>query len=197
MKTTKYDLHEAPLPWWIAPSTLFESEVRSAPFSETNRAQTIIFQGPKSIAQFIVDVANNAAETDADVDAEAEVEAEFAGLLNVSVGEVTELNMTEWTNHYVHCGKVWNDSWSCWVDDECSVCGHDIEPFMSQDSEGGVIVFVQPNFVPENGWPTGVSSLAELKDMALNNSGSNDSESNESCDEKATHESSNELQQPS
>lgn len=34
-------------------------------------------------------------------------------------------------NEYKHCGEVWEDQWSCACDDECPICGHDIEPFRS------------------------------------------------------------------
>ena len=39
------------------------------------------------------------------------------------------------TNHYTcaACGHVWDDEWSCAVDDECPICGADISPEDSTD----------------------------------------------------------------
>lgn len=49
-------LKDAPLPWSIVPSALFECQVVSSEFP--GGARTIIFQGPRNIAEFIVERAN-------------------------------------------------------------------------------------------------------------------------------------------
>lgn len=33
---------------------------------------------------------------------------------------------------YRHCGQEWEDTWSCASNDECPVCGAEIEPFDSE-----------------------------------------------------------------
>jgi len=33
------------------------------------------------------------------------------------------------TSTSAHCGEGWGNGWSCGCDDECAVCGHDIESF--------------------------------------------------------------------
>jgi hypothetical protein len=41
-------------------------------------------------------------------------------------------------NHYhcPDCGINWADEWSCTCNDECPCCGHEIEPYESEDSTG-------------------------------------------------------------
>ena len=34
---------------------------------------------------------------------------------------------------YEHCGQQWEDIWSCTCNDECPVCGAEIEPYKSED----------------------------------------------------------------
>jgi hypothetical protein len=36
-------------------------------------------------------------------------------------------------NFYRHCGELWEDTWSCACNDECPVCGKEIEPYKSTD----------------------------------------------------------------
>lgn len=36
-------------------------------------------------------------------------------------------------NYYRHCGTQWLDAWSCQCNDECPVCGAEIEPYHSDD----------------------------------------------------------------
>ena len=36
-------------------------------------------------------------------------------------------------NHYRHCGQEWEDEWDCMCNDECPVCGAEIEPFESEE----------------------------------------------------------------
>ncbi|WP_313479181.1 hypothetical protein, partial [Stutzerimonas kunmingensis] len=38
-------------------------------------------------------------------------------------------------NFYRHCGAEWQDAWSCQCNDECPVCGAEIEPYRSEDFE--------------------------------------------------------------
>ncbi len=76
--------------------------------------------------------------------------------------------MALFLNHYVHCGKTWNDTWSCMSNDECPECGtKDIEPWASEslDRKGesiGVEMHVGKDFVPATGWPEGIGSLQQL-----------------------------------
>lgn len=41
------------------------------------------------------------------------------------------------TNRYRHCGVEWADDWSCQCNDECPVCGAEIEPYESEDLPRG------------------------------------------------------------
>jgi hypothetical protein len=52
---------------------------------------------------------------------------------------VIELDDEEgsWTNHFYHCNTQWDDVWSCQCNDECPVCGHEIEPYASTDNDSG------------------------------------------------------------
>ena len=45
--------------------------------------------------------------------------------------------MTVLLNHYhcVECNTSWTDEWSCACDDDCPVCGRDIEPHHSEELE--------------------------------------------------------------
>ena len=36
-------------------------------------------------------------------------------------------------NYYRHCDTQWTDTWSCQCNDECPVCGAEIEPYHSDD----------------------------------------------------------------
>lgn len=36
-------------------------------------------------------------------------------------------------NFYRHCGKTWDDTWSCKCNDECPVCHKEITPYKSED----------------------------------------------------------------
>lgn len=36
-------------------------------------------------------------------------------------------------NHYQHCGQEWEDVWPCMCNDDCPVCGAEIEPYNSED----------------------------------------------------------------
>lgn len=38
-------------------------------------------------------------------------------------------------NFYRHCGVEWDDTWSCGCNDDCPVCGKEIEPYDSEDLE--------------------------------------------------------------
>jgi hypothetical protein len=67
-----------------------------------------------------------------------------------------------YTNHFVHCGVRWTDTWSCQCDDDCPRCGREIEPWASQ-SEEEFTIHVPPEWVPENGWPVGIANIEELK----------------------------------
>ena len=44
-----------------------------------------------------------------------------------------EPEFKQYTNFYRHCGTEWQDVWSCGCDDQCPVCGHDIEPYKSME----------------------------------------------------------------
>ena len=35
-------------------------------------------------------------------------------------------------NSYDHCGHGWSDIWSCACNDECPICGKEIEPYASE-----------------------------------------------------------------
>jgi hypothetical protein len=48
-----HDLKEAPLPWEIRPSVLFECVVLSSVIENT-MARAVVFQGPRKVAEFIV-----------------------------------------------------------------------------------------------------------------------------------------------
>jgi len=72
------------------------------------------------------------------------------------------------TNYYVHCKTQWNDNWSCQCNDHCPVCDHEIEPYASLDNEGtgspeDTTHHVSINFIPEGGWPKGVTRATELE----------------------------------
>jgi hypothetical protein len=43
------------------------------------------------------------------------------------------LNESTTLNFYSCCGLVWVDLWDCECDDKCPDCGHEIEPFESQE----------------------------------------------------------------
>lgn len=43
----------------------------------------------------------------------------------------------EWTNHYYHCNTQWDDEWECQCNDECPVCGGEIEPYASTENDTG------------------------------------------------------------
>lgn len=34
-------------------------------------------------------------------------------------------------NRYEHCGRVWQDHWTCMCNDRCPICNAEIEPFES------------------------------------------------------------------
>ncbi len=36
-------------------------------------------------------------------------------------------------NFYHHCDVEWNDAWDSMCNDECPVCGAEIEPYRSKD----------------------------------------------------------------
>jgi len=36
-------------------------------------------------------------------------------------------------NKYRHCEQEWEDKWDCMCNDECPVCGAEIEPYESED----------------------------------------------------------------
>lgn len=67
------------------------------------------------------------------------------------------------TNCYVHCGMVWADDWDCACNDECPVCHGEIEPFATIE-DGDLGLFVGQAFIPEGGWPAGMSCLEDLID---------------------------------
>lgn len=64
-------------------------------------------------------------------------------------------------NHYVHCRTIWSDVWDCSCNHDCPVCGAEIEPWASEP-ETDLDVFVNDDWVPEDGWPDGISNLEEL-----------------------------------
>ncbi len=35
---------------------------------------------------------------------------------------------------YRHCGVEWSDTWTCACNDECPVCGKEIEPYEVEDA---------------------------------------------------------------
>lgn len=70
--------------------------------------------------------------------------------------------MKEFNNHYVHCGTTWYDTWDCMCNDECPICFGEIEPWASVEIGGEMILHVSQDFVPEDGWPDGITSLQEL-----------------------------------
>ena len=41
--------------------------------------------------------------------------------------EVEEITPSWFVLTYRHCGQEWQDEWDSIVDNECPVCGHDIE----------------------------------------------------------------------
>ena len=47
--------------------------------------------------------------------------------------ELSELVNDKFRNHYKHCGETWTDEWDATCDDECPVCGKDIQPYKSED----------------------------------------------------------------
>ena len=70
------------------------------------------------------------------------------------------------TNYYVHCKTEWNDNWSCQCNDECPECHSEIEPYASHDNEGSeddTEHFVDEYFVPEDGFPEGITKATELE----------------------------------
>lgn len=38
-----------------------------------------------------------------------------------------------WLNKYEHCGQQWEGQWSCCCNDDCPVCGKEIEPYESEE----------------------------------------------------------------
>jgi hypothetical protein len=66
------------------------------------------------------------------------------------------------TNYYVHCRQTWKDTWTAMCNDDCPECGHEIAPYASQDDDGETTLHVRPDFVPEDGWPEGMSAPADL-----------------------------------
>jgi hypothetical protein len=69
--------------------------------------------------------------------------------------------------YYVHHGRIWRYNWTVMCAYKCPTCRTDVEPFMSVDESGEKIMHVGPDFVPEHGWPNGVTSLEALMDHAL------------------------------
>lgn len=68
-------------------------------------------------------------------------------------------------NYYIHCKTQWDLDWSCQCDDMCPVCKKDIMPWAIEDLNAPVEnlkVDVPTDWVPEGGWPDGVSNLGEL-----------------------------------
>ncbi len=64
----------------------------------------------------------------------------------------------KFTNHYIHCGAEWSDTWDSMCNDHCPVCDGEIEPYKSEelDANGKVIDeidHVGDNWIPEGGWP--------------------------------------------
>ena len=63
----------------------------------------------------------------------------------------------QYTNHFYHCGQQWDDTWSCQCNDECPVCGCEIEPYASTDNtdtEGGLQIHNQAVYkMAEDGLP--------------------------------------------
>jgi len=77
-----------------------------------------------------------------------------------------EENEQRYTNYYVHCKTQWTDQWSCQCNDECPVCGHEIEPYASAEGDGEpelLLSLVDPQtWLPEDGLPDGFTSVEEL-----------------------------------
>jgi hypothetical protein len=69
---------------------------------------------------------------------------------------------TDFTNYYCHCGIAWTDQWSSTCNDRCDECGAEIEPYLSEDKDGRLILHVGPDFVPEGGWPEGCTQTSDL-----------------------------------
>jgi hypothetical protein len=63
---------------------------------------------------------------------------------------------TEWTNHYFHCGRQWDDVWDCQCNDRCPKCHAEIEPYASTDNATGEVEIHAPD----------IAKLAEDTELA-------------------------------